>query len=194
VIAYLVTNIVNGKRYIGITSKTLKRRWGYHLRGSTKDPHGILGRAIAKHGSGRFRVEEIACARDWDDLCAVEVELIKQYRTKSPCGYNLTDGGEGAYGKKLPQKQIDALRALSTGRKHTEEAKRKIGIASRGRKMPPSQGVKISQSRKGKRFSDEHRKKLSLAKIGRKRPVRSQEHSAKISEGLKRSWARRKAA
>lgn len=63
-IAYLVTNKVNGKRYIGISSTSLKRRWYHHLTlarcGKRKS---LMHLAIKKHGPDNFSIEEIACAK-----------------------------------------------------------------------------------------------------------------------------------
>jgi len=59
-------------------------------------------------------------------------------------------------------------------RPHTEESKRKIGLASKGR-----------QSTLGMKMSDETKRKISEAKTGRKMTPRSLEHRQKLSEANK---------
>lgn len=68
------------------------------------------------------------------------------------------------------------------------------GEGKPGRRVSPETRAKISAGHKGKTLSVEHRAKLSAAKLGKKRPPRSDDHCAKISEGLRRAWKRRKAA
>lgn len=66
------------------------------------------------------------------------------------------------------------------------------GEGGLGRVVSPETRAKISAARKGKPLSDEHRAKLSAAKTGKKMPPRTAEHCAKISDGLKRAWQRRR--
>src|SRR5262245_41709482 len=98
--AYLVTNIQNGKQYIGIigtNGKTLSKRWKEHCYEAGYNSHYLLHKAIRKYGEAAFRVEQIASARSVEDILAVERLLIIQYGTLSPRGYNLASGGEGVF-------------------------------------------------------------------------------------------------
>jgi len=188
-IAYLVTSLATG----GITRNALSQRWRRHVSDARRDfRNGPLQRAIKKYGSGSFKIKHIASARNWSDLCATEVELVKEHQTRAPHGYNLTDGGEGIVGYIYAPELVARIAAKNRGRKHTPEAIALIAAASRGCKFLPSHGAAISAARKGKPLSPEHCKKLSLAKIGRKRPPRTKEHCARISEGLRRAHARRR--
>ena len=58
---YLVTNRLDGKRYVGLTRFTLEKRWAEHcycaLRRQTRS---WLHRAIAKHGAEAFDIVQIA--------------------------------------------------------------------------------------------------------------------------------------
>lgn len=94
---YILTNRVNGKQYVGLDSN-LPRRAKQHLNGTSKRCPLIHG-AIQKHGREAFRVETIAYPNiTHEALCAVEMWQIAKRNTKSPNGYNLTDGGEGRRG------------------------------------------------------------------------------------------------
>lgn len=54
---YRITNLVNGKAYIGFTKNTLEWRWQQHRNGTC--PSSILFKAIKKYGKTAFAVEEI---------------------------------------------------------------------------------------------------------------------------------------
>lgn len=90
-IVYLVTNKVNGKQYVGMTSQNLEDRWYYHCRGKNKCR--LLGNAINKYGHKSFIIEELASCKTFEDLKATETYLIEYLNTMSPNGYNLTNGG-----------------------------------------------------------------------------------------------------
>lgn len=92
---YTITNTLNNKSYIGISSD-LKRRWRDH-----KNPDGqctYLHKAIKKYGYELFKFTHIADAFTWKDACELEKQLIVELNTKSPNGYNLTLGGDGTLG------------------------------------------------------------------------------------------------
>jgi hypothetical protein len=85
--------------YIGISAKTADERWRRHLdRALGARPRGALSHAIKKYGPEDFKVETLVIANDWDYLCDLERKAIAAFNTKSPNGYNLTDGGEGIHG------------------------------------------------------------------------------------------------
>lgn len=95
-VVYLVTNAINGKKYVGQTSGTLGHRWSQHLSLAKKgSPHAIHG-AIRKYGRGSFSVEALEEVRgSREDLLAAEVRHIAAHSCVCPHGYNLTPGGEG---------------------------------------------------------------------------------------------------
>lgn len=101
-IAYEITNTVNGKRYIGITKRPMHKRWAQHLYAASRSPTAPLHRAIQKYGSDAFTVRHIASAKTYDDLYLLEEELVTQEGTYWPRGYNATRGGEGAPGYHPP--------------------------------------------------------------------------------------------
>lgn len=53
---YLVTNVVNQKRYIGFTVKTIDARWRVHVRGKSCAAK-TLSADVAKYGVEKFRLE-----------------------------------------------------------------------------------------------------------------------------------------
>jgi hypothetical protein len=59
-IIYLITNKVNGKKYIGQTVHSASRRWGGHKLSANKGSRLPIHSAIRKYGPENFTVEVIA--------------------------------------------------------------------------------------------------------------------------------------
>lgn len=100
-IGYIITNSVNGKEYVGITSSSIGCRWSQHLSETKRnnlDSRSYLHKAINKYGENFFSIEEKIRKGTWEEVCSWEKETIKERNSKAPNGYNLTDGGEGALG------------------------------------------------------------------------------------------------
>lgn len=91
---YIITNIQNGKQYIGQTSRSVDVRLSAHITGSSQCI-GIV-RAINKYGIENFHIECLEVSDKLVDLW--EKHLIVNWNTKSPYGYNYTDGGKGRQG------------------------------------------------------------------------------------------------
>lgn len=96
---YLITNLINGKKYIGQTRTTIEERWNKHCSHS-KDPKRAIGvdGAIRKYGANNFQCEKIKeCPIE--ELDKWEIYYIKEYNTyqgdNADIGYNLTLGGQG---------------------------------------------------------------------------------------------------
>lgn len=162
-IAYLITNLTNGRKYVGITTKTLAHRWNSHKALARAGIRTALCAAIRKYGSDNFLVEQIASGLSTEGLKDSERHLIRQHGSRSPKGYNMTDGGDG-----------------TNGLRHMPSARSKIAASSRGRYHTPSSKEKLRLAHKGKTLSISHRAKLSSAHTGLK-IRRSKEHNAKIA-------------
>ena len=93
---YKITNTVNNKIYIGITSKTVEERFNGHLRCS-KNPKYRLHQAIEKHGKDKFKIEIIETVDTQESANEREMHWIKQFNcTEYTIGYNMTNGGQGS--------------------------------------------------------------------------------------------------
>ena len=94
---YKITNSINGKMYIGQTSRDIFVRWKEHIRDSSDKPSSIyfslLHLAIRKYGADAFTVE---CVEECDDSVLDEREQywIQHFQTRGD-GYNITRGGQG---------------------------------------------------------------------------------------------------
>ena len=97
---YKVTNIYNGKIYIGKTTKTVQERFEQHLRDcvNPKIQDRPFYKALRKYGSSGFSLEVLEELPN-EKLDEKEKEYIKKYNSyigfKNSNGYNATLGGDG---------------------------------------------------------------------------------------------------
>jgi group I intron endonuclease len=149
-IIYVVTNTVNGKQYVGQTTRSVKMRWYYHAR-SAKSSDCLLYCAIRKYGINKFTIEQIDVAESQDELNEKEIHHVARLGTYGG-GYNLTPGG----------KQM----------RLSEETKRKISKSLSGRINGPltdETRQKIAKALTGQCWSETSRQKR--IKTWRNRPV-----------------------
>jgi group I intron endonuclease len=132
---YTISNILNDKIYIGISSN-LQRRWQEHLRADGMCTY--LHKAIKKYGKDNFKFSHIADAFTWKDACEIEKMLILEMDTKAPKGYNLTLGGDGALGFKHTDEE-KKRRSERCPTRNPDIAKL-IADKQRGTKRPNSSG------------------------------------------------------
>jgi group I intron endonuclease len=132
-IAYLVTNKVNGKQYVGITTRKLSRRW-YEHKYVPQSSGKALSAAIKKYGESAFEIKQIAsCTGDIETLKQLESDLIEQYNTFK-IGYNSTKGGDGVFGFKHSEETVKRVADKNRGRKASSETKTKMREAHGGEK------------------------------------------------------------
>lgn len=89
---YCHTNKVNGKKYVGITSKSLKHRFG--TNGIRYIQSRYFWCAIEKYGWENFTHELLFDGLTKDEACSMEKKLIAEYGTRDRSkGYNIRSGG-----------------------------------------------------------------------------------------------------
>jgi len=183
--AYLIQNRLNGKGYIGITTRSVGRRW-YEHRFVSNSCGKLLSKAIQKYGADSFEITVLASAlADVDGLKELEKQLIIQHNTIVPSGYNLTMGGDGVFGYKQSKEVIRRVAAKKRGTKMSAESKLKMHEAHLGEKNHFF----------GRTHSEETKNKISATKKGCAGPwagkPRSEETRRKISEALKKRFEQR---
>lgn len=126
-IAYCITNLLNGKCYIGITMQTLNIRWSEHLsRSKYNKSRSAIHAAIRKYGKENFKIYQIASAKNIDDLKILETILIEQYNTFRE-GYNLTPGGDF---KEIHSETKKKISATKMGHIVSLETREKLRISA----------------------------------------------------------------
>lgn len=92
---YKITNLINGKIYIGQTTSCVQKRFDEHaIHG--KFNKMAIDRAIIKYGKENFKIEIIDdTAKDQDELNLKEEYYIALYDScNKKIGYNITTGGK----------------------------------------------------------------------------------------------------
>jgi len=167
-------------RYIGISKyETAEKRFKIHARASK---HGVVYPIydwMRKYDD--VTATTVATNLSWEEACKIEIKMIAEYRSiKNNRLLNLSDGGQGP-----------------SGYKHSEESLHRLSTALKGRSLTDEHRRNISAGQTGRAKTSEHRKNISKARKGKEAPnkgnVFSDEQKKKVSEGLKLSWARRKA-
>lgn len=136
-----------GKVYIGITRQKPETRWNGG-KGYKHSPHFYT--AIQAYGWENFQHEILAEGLTKEAAEQAEIEYIALYdSTNRDKGYNLDKGG-------------------STGPKHTEQTRQKIGDANKRRTCTESTRAKIREYRMLHPITPEIARKIGEANRGRK--------------------------
>jgi group I intron endonuclease len=169
-LVYLVTNKINGKRYVGQTSQSLQKRWNRHKSPMNHRRSSYLYNAICKYGAANFDVKPLVIVGTKQEMDYYEQELIKVWDLRNPKkGYNLTDGGGGMLGFKLSE---ETKRKMSEHVK-SEEHRKKISAAKMGNKSrtgmtdTPESIKKRADSLRGRKLSLAHRLSLRIGQHNR---------------------------
>lgn len=202
---YLITNKVNDKKYVGITSKDKESRFKKHVKDACSKKHNMaIHKAIRKYGADNFELSVLDTAETWEDLCDLEKHCIIQYNSKTPNGYNLTDGGSGTLGYKFTEEQIKKCSeshlgqvAWNRGVPASKETKQKMSKAKNGKPFPSlSEDARKKSIRActGKKRTKEQRQKMSNAnKLWRENnPEEDAKRKKKIAAALKTKEIRKK--
>jgi group I intron endonuclease len=164
---YLITNLVTGKKYIGCTTVSLKRRWAQHLSSARKGSSMAIHRAIRKYGVGNFEIKCLEVVATREAMLAAEVSLIYSHGCTAPNGYNLTNGGEG----------VDFS---------VPEAREKLMQGASKRKADPNWHKACSEGSRRRSSSPEWKQNVTLAAKVR---AQDSECQAKLRDGVRKRTA-----
>lgn len=147
---YLHTNLLNGKMYVGITSRDrVEQRW-CNGRGYKSNPRFYS--AIKKYGWNGFLHEVLFDGLSEEEAKSIEENVILLLNTQNKdYGYNLTSGGDGTSGYH-PSEQT---------RLKQSESRRRENLSSETRRLR-------SESLHKRRLSEEHKRKIGY---GNSKPI-----------------------
>lgn len=138
-IVYQVTNKINNKKYIGITSQRLSQRLNEHKVRAKKEggQKNIFYAAINKYGFNNFDIKVLRKCINKQEMIKSEIELIKELKPE----YNIAPGGSvGALGHKWSYEQRKGLfsgeKNPMYGKPCSEEAKEKMRLKLKGKLNP----------------------------------------------------------
>lgn len=126
---YVIENLVNGKVYVGFTSKSPNRRWKDHKKPTTiSGSNQYIHRAMRKYGVQNFRFTVIYQSIDREHtLSIMEPYFIEVYKSRdTKHGYNMTDGGDGVFGRTHSEETRRKIGNKSADRTHSEQTKEAI--------------------------------------------------------------------
>lgn len=165
---YKITNTITNKVYIGQTTRCPNLRFIEHLSKS-KYLKNHLNYSIVKYGKENFKLDILYTSFSSKDLNQKEIYFINYFKSLTPSGYNLIQGGnDRKYTKEVCDKISNALKGRKcwseedkkrisirqTGKTHTKENKLKMAIIQ-GAKLFNVYKVKISKGNGYKSYSYE---------------------------------------
>ncbi len=167
---YCVTNMLNGKRYVGQTVK------------SGKVGHGTaLALAYKKYGLENFSYEKICTGIETrEQLDTLEKYWIRTMGTVSPHGYNIEQGGRDK--GEVSESTREKLRKANIGKTISLETRAKISAAMKGEKNPFYRRT----------HTDAARAKCRLGRLGKPSPYKGVPRPLHVLEALLRANIGRK--
>lgn len=171
---YLITNTVNGKKYVGFSTLDPSDRLNKHFRDAKNGRKTYLCNAIRKYGSNFFIIETIDSCSLEEAKESLEAKYIKKYKTHylNGYGYNMTEGGEGTIGHKHSDQTKRQMSIDRTGKRHTEATKQLLSDQRKGPNNPNYKRV----------YSEEERAKISEKLSGSNNP-RAKKYKVKCPDG-----------
>ena len=153
---YSITNIINGKKYVGqsvdVKCRIRNHKWALKHNCHQNDH---LQKSFNKYGQDCF-IFDVICECEEDQLDQLERFYIDLYNCINPnCGYNAETGGNlnKHWSEELRLKMSEKRSGENSGmwgKKHTEETKAIMREKALGRKLSDETKQKLSESHKGK--------------------------------------------
>ena len=167
---YNIINKTNGKYYIGMRSSEVNpvEDIGINYFGSSKNEEF---RQALKEDKSNFIYKVIETYDSREDAYKGEERIHQKINvSKDPASYNIQNSGYNGFDRlgkpmseEVKQKMINTLKERykntthhSKGSKMSEEAKRKIGLATLGRKHSEESKKKMSKAKKEYYKNNEH--------------------------------------
>lgn len=167
---YLITCIVNDKKYIGQTVRNAGKRWTAHLCAKSGAGKSAIKCAIIKYGKDYFKFEILDIGENQLDLDEKEIYWINKFNSIAPNGYNLTYGGSG--GKKISEETRAKMKASAKARFEREgrsvipETEEERNIRRKAWALASKERLTGNTYRRGQIATPETIQKIKQSKIG----------------------------
>jgi len=151
---YKITNLINNKIYIGLSTKSVEESTKYYGSGI------LIKEAIQKYGKENFTKEIIENhIENFDTLKVREIYWIEYFKSyASYDNYNLTLGGDGSLGLSPTKFTKNKISKTLKGYIHSKETKEKMSNSGKGRQFSEETKDKLSKSNKGQKDQKKQKK------------------------------------
>lgn len=191
---YLVTNLINNKKYVGQTLMKIgyKKRLNDHLSEARNGnrSNSIFHKALIKYGMENFSVKRILKNIPENKIDYYEELWINKLNTycSNNCGYNMTFGGQGVHGYKhtqesklkMSQSSIDMWKRIRQNTELYKELCHKRSVAHKGKPKSDIHKKRLSEFAK-KRFQNESGTFLGKHHSNQSKEKISQANGAKVA-------------
>lgn len=202
---YLISNIINGKAYVGSSNHLAEREYThFYTLSKNKHRNSHLQFSFNKYGKDSFKFQVVEYCEE-DNLIEREGFYMNYFKSRNPnYGYNIDEAGRSPRSEETKNKISRGMMGQQNtlGLKHSEETKNKISVARTGKARPLSVSeklkgnkhalghkhseetrIKMSKSGKGRVFTEEHIRRLSEWQKGK---TLSEEHKIKLKEAQRK--------
>lgn len=177
-----VIEFKNGKRYFGITSQTLAKRWGDHRKVIVIRAYPLYS-ALTKHGLDVKIKTLVIGEREY--IRNLEVLAIDRFQTRDrKFGYNLTRGGDIS---PMHIPEIAAKVSATKKRIGLTDNMRAVHAKRIGSKASRETIERLRASHLGKKWSDEQRRK-SVGRVSSKKGTTASDEQKEKNRQAKLAW------
>lgn len=154
-VIYLITCLLNGKKYVGQTTRSVEIRFREHKR---KD--SPLGNAIQKYGAKNFTIKILEECKTKQQLNEREIFWVAHFNCMIPNGCNRTGGG----GSIIPQGSTKRSEAAAKGwASKSKEERSEIAKKREAQKSPEARSASAKKSAVTRNLNVETHVKMSRA-------------------------------
>lgn len=199
---YCITNKVNSKIYVGITRKSMDRRWQRHVDKARRAGYKAkFHNAIVKYGVDAFVCTPLFVYPTWDEAKAAEKALIHALDSMN-VGYNASPGadcGPERGKKRTPEQRAkfkaaaqrraadplwrEKMRQVAIERAKNPEYIAKLSAALTGRRHSAATRAKLSAGRRNKLHTAETKEKMSKSRVGYRHTDKARENMSLAQKG-----------